>query len=237
MVVYGVIIPTYNEIENVEILCELIRDVFTECCLDYKIIFVDDNSPDRTANLIEELKNKYPIHLIRRLRKLGIGSAYKVAVQSIEILDFVIIMDSDLSHNPLDIKNFIIKQKQTDCDIVYGTRYNGGTTVNWSLLRRIISRGANNLSQILLGADITDFTNSYRLYKADVLRSILPYIKSTGFSFQMEAIYIASQEDFKIESVPIIFHERNAGVSKIGSNEILKFLKQLIKLPFRSIVP
>lgn len=236
MVLYGVIIPTYNEIENVEVLCELLREVFTECCLDYKIIFVDDNSPDGTASLIEDLKNKYPIYLIRRMRKAGIGSAYKIAIQSVKTLDFIIIMDSDLSHNPSEIKEFIIKQKLTDCDIVYGTRYNGGTTVNWPLLRRIISRGANNLSQIVLGADISDFTNSYRLYKADALRSILPFIQSTGFSFQMETIFIASQENFKIESVPIIFHERSTGVSKIGSTEIIKFVRQLINLSFRRIV-
>ncbi|KRH95191.1 Dolichol-phosphate mannosyltransferase [Pseudoloma neurophilia] len=235
MTLYGVIIPTYNEVENVQILCELIKDVFTDMNLHYQIIFVDDGSPDGTANLLEELKQKYPIFLIKRFKKLGIGSAYKLAIETVPNLDFIIIMDSDLSHNPGDIKNFIRKQKQTNCDLVYGTRYNGGTSVNWPFTRRLLSRIANNLSQIVLGVDITDFTNSFRLYRGTMLRALLPIINSTGFSFQMETIYIASEEGFRIEEVPVVFHERIRGKSKIGSTEIFLFIKQLLSLPMKRL--
>lgn len=233
---YGIIIPTYNEYENIQVICELIKQAFTESNLDYKIIFVDDSSPDGTATLIADLKDKYPIYLIQRTKKLGIGSAYKTAILNVQDLDFIIIMDADLSQNPLDIKKFIKRQKETDCDIVYGTRYNGGTTVNWSFIRRLISRGANNISQILLGVEITDFTNSFRLYRGNMLRTILPSIRSDRFSFQMEAIYIAAYENFKIEQVPVIFHERTKGESKLGKMEIFSFIKQLMSLSCRKIL-
>lgn len=231
---YGVIIPTYNEKDNVQILCELIKKSFEKINGDFLIIFVDDNSPDGTANVIRDLKSKYPIDLIQRGGKQGIGSAYKLVVEKKPELDFIIIMDADLSQNPLDIVRFVEKQKETNSDIVYGTRYNGGTTVNWGFKRRFISRYANNLTQVLLGADITDFTNSFRLYRGSLLRALLPSIKSDGFSFQMETIFLASSEGFKISEVPIIFYERASGVSKLGGKEIFLFLKELFSLFLRS---
>lgn len=232
---YGVIIPTYNERENVPVICELIQKTFDDLNLPYKIIFIDDASPDGTAKVIEDLKRKYPIICLKRKNKLGIGSAYKMAANFGTEFDFYIILDADLSQNPLDIKRFIKKQRETNCDLVYGTRYNSGHTVDWPFKRRLISRIANNLTKILLGIEITDFTNSFRLYRGSMFRVILPSILSEGFSFQMEAIYIAAYKNFKIEEVPIIFYKRNAGESKLGSNEVFQFLIALFSLFCRKI--
>lgn len=227
---YSIIIPTYNEKDNVSIICESFKRIFNEIKKEYQIIFVDDSSPDGTYNIIYELKEKYPIIALKRNRKSGIGSAYKYAAEFTKLSDFICILDADMSQNPSDLKKFIEIQNKTDCDIVYGTRYNGGTTVNWPFLRRFTSRCANNLAQIILGVDITDFTNSFRLYRASMFRMLIKYVYSNGFSFQMEMMYIAAFKNYKIEQCPVIFYDRWAGESKLGPTEIFQFVKALLQL-------
>lgn len=231
---YHVIVPTYNECENIEILCCFLKDVFSEVQLPYNIIFVDDASPDGTYDLICRLRKDHPITAIKRNEKLGLGSAYKSALRHCND-GFVIIMDADLSQNPTDIKHFIRIQQETNCDLVYGSRYNQGNVVDWSFMRKVMSRGANNLAQILLGIDITDYTNSYRLYRTSLLKTIVPLVKSNGFAFQMETIYCAASKNFKIREHPVIFYERNGGASKMGFNEVYQFIIVLLGLMLSKI--
>ncbi|ELQ75768.1 Dolichol-phosphate mannosyltransferase [Trachipleistophora hominis] len=227
---YTVIVPTYNECGNVEILCNFLKETFTKINLPYNIIFIDDASSDGTYELICQLRNEFPILAIRRTQKLGLGSAYKHALKYCDNSEFVIIMDADLSQNPFDIQNLIRVQQKYNYDLVYGTRYNNGNVVNWPFLRKVISRGANNLAQILLGVDITDYTNSFRLYKTSLLKTIAPRVKSDGFAFQMEVIYRAARQGFKIGEYPVIFHDRCSGTSKMKFAEIFWFAKTLLTL-------
>lgn len=227
---YKLIIPTYNEVDNIEILCSFLKETFTSLNLPYNIIFIDDSSPDGTFELICKLRGEHPITAIRREKKLGLGSAYKHALKYCDNSEFVIIMDADLSQNAFDLKNFIHIQQKTNCDLVYGSRYNQGNVVNWSYIRKVISRGANNLTQILLGVDVTDYTNSFRLYKTSLFKTIVPLARSDGFAIQMEIIYLAALKDFKIEEYPVIFYERNEGSSKMRVAEIIFFLKTLLTL-------
>lgn len=227
---YTIIIPTYNERDNVEILCIFLKETFTQLNLPYSMIFIDDASPDGTYELVCQLRDEFPIMAIRRNQKLGLGSAYKHALKYCDNSEFVIIMDADLSQNPFDIQNLIQTQRKSNYDLVYGTRYNQGNVVNWPFLRKVISRGANNLAQIMLGVDITDYTNSFRLYRTSLLKTIVPLVKSDGFAFQTEVIYRAAVHDFKIGEYPIIFHDRCTGSSKMKFVEIVLYVKTLLGL-------
>lgn len=226
MAKYSVILPTYNERENLPIMVWLLARTFTQNGLHWEVVIVDDNSPDGTQEVAKQLAQIYGDSIVLRPRagKLGLGTAYVHGLQSASG-DFVIIMDADFSHHPEAIPGFIAKQKEGDYDIVTGTRYLGnGGVYGWDLKRKLVSRGANFLAATLLRPKVTDVTGSFRLYKKNVLQKVIDETKSKGYVFQMEMIVRARAMGYSIAEVPISFVDRVYGESKLGGDEIVQYL-------------
>nr|SVE75316.1 EOG090X0B9X [Daphnia dolichocephala] len=230
---YSVLLPTYNEKDNLPIIVWLLVKAFTESGHDFEIIVIDDGSPDGTLDVAKQLQTIYgdkKIVLRPREKKLGLGTAYIHGIKH-ATGNFVVIMDADLSHHPKFIQEFIAKQKEQDYDLVSGTRYSGsGGVFGWDLKRKIISRGANYVTQVLLRPGASDLTGSFRLYKKEVLEKLVQSCKSKGYVFQMEMIIRARQFRYTIGEVPISFVDRVYGESKLGGNEIYQFVKGLLFL-------
>ena len=201
--------------------------------LDYEIIIIDDGSPDGTLKVAEDLQSIYgkdKIVLRPRAKKLGLGTAY-IHGMTHATGNFIVIMDADLSHHPKFIPDMIVKQISGGYDLVSGTRYDLGGGVNgWDLKRKVMSRTANYITQVLLRPDATDLTGSFRLYKKTVLEALVNSCVSKGYVFQMEMIVRARQLGFTIGEVPITFVDRVYGESKLGGNEVYGFLKGLLYL-------
>jgi len=226
MVKYSVILPTYNERENLPILVWLLAKTFTEIGQHWEVVIVDDNSPDGTQEVAQQLHRIYGNSIVLRPRagKLGLGTAYVHGLKS-ATGDFVIIMDADFSHHPEAIPQFIAKQREGDYDIVTGTRYKGdGGVYGWDLKRKLVSRGANFLASTLLRPHVSDVTGSYRLYKKPVLERVIEETQSKGYVFQMEMIVRARNMGCSIAEVPISFVDRVYGESKLGGDEIVQYL-------------
>ncbi|XP_012972123.1 dolichol-phosphate mannosyltransferase subunit 1 isoform X2 [Mesocricetus auratus] len=207
---YSVLLPTYNERENLPLIVWLLVKSFSESAINYEIIIIDDGSPDGTREVAEQLEKIYGsdrILLRPREKKLGLGTAYIHGIKH-ATGNYVIIMDADLSHHPKFIPEFIRKQKEGNFDIVSGTRYKGnGGVYGWDLKRKII-----------------------RLYRKEVLQKLIEKCVSKGYVFQMEMIVRARQLNYTIGEVPISFVDRVYGESKLGGNEIVSFLKGLLTL-------
>ncbi|KRX07297.1 hypothetical protein PPERSA_06912 [Pseudocohnilembus persalinus] len=162
---YSVLLPTYNERENLPLIVKFIFDMAEKNNLDFEIVIIDDNSEDKTAEVAKQLQDLYPkkIYLHQRPGKLGLGSAYQDGIKFASG-NFIVLMDADLSHHPKYLPEFIKQQQLTNADIVTGTRYRpGGGVVGWDLIRKITSRGANFLAKTMLGSDCSDLTGSFRL--------------------------------------------------------------------------
>lgn len=230
---YTILLPTYNERENLPIIVWLIEKYLSKCNVKYEVIIIDDGSPDKTLEVAKQLQKIYgeeKIVLRPREKKLGLGTAYIHGIKH-ATGNFIIIMDADLSHHPKYIPEFIKKQKEGNLDIVSGTRYSGnGGVYGWDLKRKVISRGANYLTQILLRPGASDLTGSFRLYRKEVLQKLVKACVSKGYVFQMEMIVRARQFGFTIGEVPISFVDRVYGESKLGGNEIVQFAKGLLYL-------
>jgi dolichol-phosphate mannosyltransferase len=232
---YSVILPTYNEKDNLPIIFYLIDQTFTKSGIDYEVVVVDDNSPDGTAEVAKKIQSSYGsnrLKLVCRSGKLGLGTAYVAGLQASRG-HRIILMDADLSHHPKFIRTMIQVMDTQRVEIVTGTRYApGGGVAGWDMKRKMTSRGANFLATFLLNTGgVSDVTGSFRLYERNVLTTILPQIQSTGYAFQMEII-IRSNRLYKIAEVPITFVDRVYGESKLGTREIMLYLKGLIKLFF-----
>ncbi|KAF1503846.1 Dolichol-phosphate mannosyltransferase subunit 1, partial [Megadyptes antipodes antipodes] len=197
---------------------------------NFEIIIIDDGSPDGTQEIAEQLEKIYgsdKILLRPRARKLGLGTAYIHGMKH-ATGNFIVIMDADLSHH---VSLYFIKQKEGNFDIVSGTRYKGnGGVYGWDLKRKLISRGANFITQVLLRPGASDLTGSFRLYRKEVLQKLMEKCVSKGYVFQMEMIVRARQLGYTIGEVPISFVDRVYGESKLGGNEIVSFLKGLLTL-------
>mmetsp|Transcript_8609 Transcript_8609/g.14345 ORF Transcript_8609/g.14345 Transcript_8609/m.14345 type:complete len:205 (+) Transcript_8609:90-704(+) len=186
---YSVILPTYNESENLPLIISMLNTSFENSNLKYEVIVVEDNSPDGTLEVAEQLKELYgkeKIIIHSRPGKMGLGSAY---IDGLTLCngDFVILMDADMSHHPKHIPEFISKQKEKDYDVVTGTRYAlGGGVAGWDVKRVITSRGANLLATLLLNPCVSDLTGSFRLYKKSVLDDLMKSVKGRAYVFQME---------------------------------------------------
>jgi dolichol-phosphate mannosyltransferase len=238
MTKYSILLPTYNERENLPLVVWLIvknlqATEFSNQDISFEILIIDDGSPDGTLEVAKELQNLYGkerIVLLPREKKLGLGTAYIHGLKHAKG-DFVIIMDADLSHHPKFIREFIRKQKEQDYDIVTGSRYieNGGV-FGWDLRRKIISRGANYVAQVLLRPGASDLTGSFRLYKKEVLKKLVQSCISKGYVFQMEMLVRANRANFKLAEVPITFVDRLYGQSKLGGTEIVSYMMGLMKL-------
>ncbi|GIY09450.1 dolichol-phosphate mannosyltransferase subunit 1 [Caerostris extrusa] len=230
---YSILLPTYNERENLPIIVWMIIKYMTLGNYDFEIIIIDDGSPDGTLEVAKQLEKIYgsnKIVLRPREKKLGLGTAYVHGIQH-ATGNFIIIMDADLSHHPKYILDFIKKQKEGNYDLVSGTRYMGDGGVNgWDFKRKLISRGANYLTQVLLRPGASDLTGSFRLYKKDVLQNLVESCVSKGYVFQMEMIVRSRNLGYKIGEIPIVFVDRLYGESKLGGNEIFQFVKGLLYL-------
>nr|XP_018902621.1 PREDICTED: dolichol-phosphate mannosyltransferase subunit 1 [Bemisia tabaci] len=230
---YSILLPTYNECENLPIIIWLIVQTMEKSGFDYEVIVIDDGSPDGTQDAAKQLQKIYgadKIVLKPREKKLGLGTAYIHGMKHASG-NFIIIMDADLSHHPKFIPKFIEKQKSEDFDVVSGTRYMGdGGVYGWDFKRKLVSRGANFLSQLLLRPGASDLTGSFRLYKKPVLEKLVSACVSKGYVFQMEMIVRARQLGFSVGEVPITFVDRVYGESKLGGSEIFQFVKALLYL-------
>jgi len=210
-----VIVPTYNEREN---LAELLTRVFAQN-LPLEVLVVDDNSPDGTGGIADELAAKDPrIHVMHRAGKLGLGSAYVAGFRwALERgFDAAFEMDADFSHNPDSLGDFL--KELADADLVLGSRYlHGVTVVNWPLSRLILSYAANVYSRIITGMPVKDLTGGFKCFRRQVLEAIdWSRVRSDGYAFQIEINFKAWRKGFRIKEIPILFVDRRAGVSKMS---------------------
>ncbi|XP_045461571.1 dolichol-phosphate mannosyltransferase subunit 1 [Harmonia axyridis] len=230
---YTILLPTYNEIDNLPIVIWMINKYMEESGYQFEVIVIDDGSPDGTLEAAKQLQKIYgeeKIVLRPREKKLGLGTAYIHGLKH-ATGNFIIIMDADLSHHPKFIPEFIQKQKEKNFDLVSGSRYVGtGGVYGWDFKRKLISRGANFLTQLLLRPRASDLTGSFRLYKKHVLEKLVSSCVSKGYVFQMEMIIRARQFGYTIGEVPITFVDRVYGESKLGGSEIFQFASALLYL-------
>lgn len=224
------IVPTYNEKENIELLVGEILDL----PVPVEVIIVDDNSPDGTGEIADQLAETYPrwVYVIHRPGKLGLGTAYITGFRkALEIgASRIMTMDADFSHHPRFIPAML--QKCEEVDIVIGSRYvDGGGTAQCTLPRKVLSRGANGFAHLMLGLRARDTTAGFRCYRRQVLESIdLDSIRANGYSFLIEVLFRCQQAGWRVGEVPIIFVNRLRGVSKISRNEIIKALLTILRL-------
>jgi glycosyltransferase involved in cell wall biosynthesis len=226
---HTVIIPTYNERENIAALVEEI----VALGLGSGVIIVDDNSPDGTGDLADALALRYPaVQVIHRPGKLGLGTAHIVGMKRALAQDVshVVTMDADFSHHPRYIPDLLALMPAFD--LVIGSRYvPGGGTLCCSVARRALSRGANRFARGMLRLRASDATAGFRAYRRSVLESIaLDGIFSNGYSFLIEMLYRSQQQGWQVGEVPIIFENRQRGASKISRTEILKAMQTVLRL-------
>src|SRR5579863_8837718 len=226
-----IIIPTYNELDN---LRPLIEEIF-KYVSQTDILIVDDNSPDGTGKLADDLSAEYPqIHVLHRAGKLGLGTAYiagfKYAIA--HEYDAAFEMDADFSHDPRYLPDFL--KAIENADLVIGSRYvEGGGTPNWSLLRRFISGGGNIFARVMLGLPVHDCTAGYRCYRRRVLEAIdLDTIQSQGYAFQVELAYRVYKHGYKIVETPIIFLDRRVGKSKMSRKIFIEGFTWVVRARF-----
>jgi dolichol-phosphate mannosyltransferase len=222
-----IVIPTYNEKENILNLIPKIEKTGKKTGLSLSILIVDDASPDGTAEAAEELSETYDnLAVLRRAGKLGIGSAYKDGFKRAldNQSDIIVEMDADLSHNPKYLPN-LIDEVHKGSDLVIGSRYvPGGSVPGWSFMRRLTSKGANFYAKTLLGLDAKDVTSGYRAFKSSsLLKADYSTVSSEGYMFQVEMVHRFKEKGLKTSEIPIEFVDRRKGESKLGLDEISKF--------------
>ncbi len=231
-----VIIPTYNEIENIE---AIIRAVFS-LKKKFDILIVDDNSPDGTANAVKNLQQEFPNRLFLEVRKekSGLGTAYihgfKWALK--REYEYIIEMDADFSHNPKDLFRLYEACAFKNADVSIGSRYIKGkiNVVNWDFKRIVLSVFASKYVRFITGIPVYDTTAGFVCYQRNVLKKInLDSIKFIGYAFQIEMKYKAWKKGFKIVEVPIIFTDRVKGTSKMSGSIISEAVFGVLKMKFR----
>lgn len=232
---YSVILPTYNERENLPIIYYLLDKTFTEAKLEYEVVIVDDSSPDNTLEVAQAIQKSFGekhVTIVSRKGKLGLGTAYIAGLKAAKG-ERIILMDADLSHHPKFIPQMVELMDSTKKEIITGTRYAlGGGVYGWDFKRKLTSKGANFLADFLLNPGVSDLTGSFRLYERRVLEEILPKIKCKGYAFQMEIIVRSRKAGFSVGEVPISFVDRIYGESKLGAKEIIMYLEGLLTLFF-----
>ena len=231
-----VIIPTYNEADNIiKIIPEVLKNTNGEN--DFNVLVVDDNSPDGTARLVEEMNNE-KVNILKREKKSGLGTAYlagfKYAIE--KDYDFVFEMDADFSHDPKYLKVFIEKILE-GYDLVIGSRYiNGISVLNWPLRRLIMSYMASVYTRLITGLKVMDTTAGFMCYRVTSLKQIdLEKVKSNGYSFQIEMKFKFFKKGFKIFEVPILFIDRREGESKMSRKVVYEAYFMVWKLKFKSL--
>ncbi len=228
-----VVLPTYNEIENLESAVGRVREV------GYDVLVVDDSSPDGTGELAARLAAADPgVDVLVRPGKLGLGSAYVAGFKcGIERgYDFLVEMDADGSHRPEHLPQ-IVGEAERSGGLAIGSRYvRGGSVSGWGWHRKMLSWGANVYCRALLGLRVRDATSGYRCYPREVLESVgLEGVMSQGYSFQIEMVYRCVERGFPVHEVPIHFEDRVAGRSKVSEGEVRKALLAVLWLRLRGV--
>jgi dolichol-phosphate mannosyltransferase len=233
-----VIIPTYNEAENIRVVLDQVArlqpPIFT--------LVIDDGSPDGTADIVREAMQTHPgcIDLIERAGKLGLGSAYRRGFTYALENGFMYVceMDADLSHNPLDLPRLVEPVARGDADLAVGSRYVDGVRVmNWPLGRLVLSYGAGVYTRLITRLPVYDVTAGFKCYHRRVLEAIdLDRVKSTGYSFQIEMKYRAWKLGFRLVEVPIVFTERTEGQSKMSKAIVREAAYKVWEIRLRGIM-
>jgi len=230
-----VVIPTYSELENLRSLIPRLESMFSYSGIDGKVLIVDDNSPDGTAEFIRGLeKEKRNIHLLLRPGKMGIGSAYRDGFNYIikkSDVDYVSQMDADGSHPPDLIPEMIKKLEETGADVVVASRkIEGGKAQDWPWRRRLTSWGANLLARAVAGVGVKDSTSGYRMFRASALSRIDLASSQVGYSFQVEMVARCRRAGLMVVEIPFTFTDRRKGRSKLSWREIVGFAWTMVKL-------
>jgi len=231
-----VIIPTYNEADNIlKIIPEVLKNTTPEN--EFNVLVVDDNSPDGTASMVEGLSND-KVNILKREKKLGLGTAYlagfRYAIKN--EYDYVFEMDADFSHDPKYLNEFM-KKINEGYDLVIGSRYiNGISVLNWPIRRLILSYLASMYTRIVTGLKVMDTTAGFMCYRVTALKQIdLDQVKSNGYSFQIEMKFKFYKKGFKITETPILFIDRREGESKMSRKVVYEAYFMVWKLKFKSI--
>jgi dolichol-phosphate mannosyltransferase len=217
-----IILPTYNEIENLQ---PLVEEILARG--PYDILVVDDNSPDGTGDLADRLAKKHRdrVRVLHRAGKEGLGRAYIAGFKwgLAHEYDIIFQMDADFSHNPAHLSQFM-REIERGADLVLGSRnIKGGGTRNWSIVRQFISKGGSLYARLILFSPFHDLTSGFKAFRREVLEALdLDKVHSNGYSFQIELTHRAHQMGFKIRETPIIFHDRKVGTSKMTGKIVLE---------------
>lgn len=235
-----IIIPTYNEISNIDILIKKIFDVTrdNEFNINYRVLIIDDNSPDGTGKRAEELSKIYPVSVIHRERKLGLGTAYitgfKWALEN--NFDYIYEMDADLSHDPVFLIEFIKEIKRSGAGCAIGSRFYQWrvSVTNWHLKRLLLSLLGHRYARFILGnMNIYDTTSGFKCFRKEALEKInLEHIKSAGYIFQLELNYRLTKKNIKLIEIPIVFRDRECDASKMSWYILIEGLWIPLKLRF-----
>ncbi len=230
-----VIIPTYNERENIEPLLARLLGL----PIQLRIMVVDDNSPDGTGQYVEDFGKTDPrVTVMRRAGKMGLGSAYRAGFKEAikQDVDVIFEMDADFSHFPDALHDFL--KAIPDADVVVGSRYiNGVTVVHWPLKRLILSYGANMYTRIITGMPLRDATGGFKCFRREVLAAIdLDRVKSDGYAFQIEMNYKCWRKGYRLKEIPITFVDRRAGTSKMNKKIVWEAVWMVWRLRFLDLI-
>jgi dolichol-phosphate mannosyltransferase len=231
-------LPTYNEAENIGPLVRAALPQLEASGLPHRILIVDDNSPDGTGRVADELAAELePVQVLHRPGKQGLGRAYLAgfAVALEGGADLLMEMDSDFSHDPKDLPRLIAAAEGDAADLVLGSRYvPGGGVTQWGRLRRFVSRGGSAYARWLLGVPVRDLTGGFKCFNRRVLETIdLEDVQADGYGFQIELTYKAIKAGFTVAEVPILFREREVGTSKMTSRIVLEAVWKVPALKLR----
>ncbi|GAB4214915.1 MAG: polyprenol monophosphomannose synthase [Roseiflexaceae bacterium] len=226
-----VVIPTYNERENIAALLPRVLELPR-----FRVLVVDDGSPDGTGEIVRSIAASEPrVGLLSRAGKQGLGTAYVAGFRRAlaEGAQFIFEMDADFSHDPAYLPQ-LLQAAETRVDLALGSRYvRGGGTADWGLVRRFISRGGNIYAGLILGLPVADATGGFRCYRRRVLETIdLGAVRSNGYAFQIELVYRTIQAGFRVGEVPIIFPDRRVGKSKMSRRIVLEALINVWRMRF-----
>jgi dolichol-phosphate mannosyltransferase len=230
------ILPTYNEAENIEPLVRAVLPRLAETGLEHTILVVDDGSPDGTGAIADRLADELPqLRVLHRPRKQGLGRAYLAGfdVALAEGAELILEMDADFSHDPADIPRLIAAAGAAD--LVLGSRYvPGGGVTDWGVVRRALSRGGSGYARLLLGIPVRDLTGGFKCFHRRVLEAInLEEVHADGYGFQIELTYKAVRAGFQVAEVPITFRERRVGSSKMNARIALEAVWKVPALRLR----
>lgn len=234
------VLPTYNEAENLEPLIEAVLAAMAEVPGEHQVLVVDDSSPDGTGEIADRLAAMLPtVEVLHRQAKEGLGRAYLAgfAYALARGADLVMEMDADFSHDPLDIPRLIVAADEAD--LVLGSRYvPGGGVGDWGPVRQLISRGGSLYARRVLGVPVRDLTGGFKCFRREVLQSIdLSQVHTNGYGFQIELTYRAVQGGFAVREVPIVFRERRAGASKMRPGIALEAIWKVPAMRARRLAP